>query len=116
MNAIEIISNAQISQLNISDDDKSLDGSKTFSDIKATVVQAIEKINAALPKMKAGGVDMKKAAFDADGLFRNVVRKGWGGNEVEFYTTRDGGQAIAAVTARNIDDISEQIRNFVANY
>lgn len=116
MNATKIISNSQISQLNISDADKSLDGSKSFSDIKATVSQAIEKINAALPKMKAAGVDMKKAANDADGLFRSVVRKGWGGNEVEFYTTRNGQKTIVAITARHIDDISEQIRTFVANY
>lgn len=116
MNAIEIISKSQISQLNISDSDKSLDGSKTFSDIKSTVAQAIEKIDAALPKMKAAGVDMKKAGFDAENLFRNIVRKGWGSTEVSFYTTRDGGKAITAVTARHIDDIAKQISDFVTNY
>jgi hypothetical protein len=116
MNATEIVSKAQISQLSINDDDKSLDGSKTFADIKATIIQAIEKVNAALPKMKAAGVDMKKASRDAEGLLRNIIRKGWGDNEVEFYTTRDGNKAITVVTARNIDDIVEQVSDFVANY
>lgn len=116
MNAVEIISKSQISQINLNDDDKSLDGSKTFGDIKATIAQAIEKINAALPKMKAAGVDMTKAGYDAENLFRNIVRKGWGGNNVDFYTIRNGNKAIVNVTDRNIDDIAKQISNFVINY
>lgn len=116
MNATEIISNAQISQINISDNDKTMDGSKTFADIKATIAHAINVIDEALPKMKAAGTDMKKAAWDADGLFRGIVRKGWGGNEVEFYVTRDGSKAILAINQRHIDDISDSIRDYVANY
>lgn len=116
MNAAEIISNSQINQLGISDNDRSLDGSKSFADIKATVAQAIEKINTALPKMKAAGADMKKASWDAGLLFRNIVRKGWGGAEVEFYVTRNGHKAITVVDTNHLDDISEQIRAFVANY
>lgn len=116
MDANEIISNSQISQLSINDDDKSLDGTKTFADIKAVVVRAIDTINEALPKMKEAGVDMKKAAFDAELLLRSIVRKGWGGNEVEFYVTRNDGQAITAVTNRHIDDVAEQVSRLVANF
>ena len=116
MNANEIIKSSKISQIGISDDDKSLDGSKSFADIKATVVKAINIIDQALPKMKAAGQDMKKAAGDVDGLFRNIVRKGWGGVEVEFYVTREGKKTITVVTARHIDDIVEQVNQIVANY
>ena len=116
MNANQIINNSVINQLNINDTDKSLDGSKTFADIKSAVAKAIDVIDGALPKMKAAGVDMKKAADDAEGLFRGIIRKGWGGNEVEFYVTRDGDKAITVINQRHLDNIVAQIENFVANY
>ena len=116
MNANEIINNSFIAQIGINDSDKSLDGSKTFVDAKAAIAKAIDTIAAALPKMKAAGTDMSQAADQAEGLFRSIVRKGWGGNEVEFYVTRDGDKAITAIGQRTIDDIAEKITNFVANY
>lgn len=116
MNASEMIKNSQISQMNINDNDTTVDGSKTFSDIKASIAKAIDTIDAALPKMKAAGIDMQKASFDARGLFRNIIRKGWGDNEVSFYTTRNGGKAILTVTARNLDDIEDEISEFVAKF
>lgn len=116
MNANEIISKSVISQIDIEDTDKSLDGTKTFADIKNNITKAIDVINEALPKMKAAGVDMKKASGDAEGLLRNIVRKEWGGNKVEFYVTRDSHKAITAVTPRTIDDIVKEVSNYVANY
>lgn len=116
MNAIEIVNNSVIGQVDINDSDKNLDGSKTFADAKSAIVTAINVIDEALPKMKAAGIDMKKATGDAEGLFRSIVRKGWGGNEMDFYTIRDGNKAIVGINQRTIDDIVNQVRDFVANY
>lgn len=116
MNASEIINNATISRLGIVDTDTSLDGSISFADIKGTIASAIEKIDDALPKMKAAGVDMEKASFDARGLFRAMVRRGWGGNEVDFYFARHGQKSITAVNQRHIDDIVDVICDKITNY
>lgn len=115
MNASEIISKSMLSQINLNDDDKSFDGSKTFGDYKAAIAQVIEKIDAMLPKMKAAGTDMKKASGEVDGLFRNMLRKAYG-KETSFYTMRNGSKALVNVTDRNIDDITKQVSDFVANY
>lgn len=115
MNASEIINNSIISKININDSDKSFDG-KTFADAKEVIAKAINVIADALPKMKAAGVDMKKSQWDAEELFRSIVRKGWGGNEIDFYTMRDGNKALVGINQRTIDDIVNQVRDFVANY
>jgi hypothetical protein len=110
----ELIS--KLGNLGIKDDDKSLDGDKTFTDIKAGVAKAIGIIDEALPKMKAAGIDMQKASSDVDGLFRNVVRKAWGANEVEFYVTRNGQKAITAINQRHLDNIISEISQHVAEF
>lgn len=116
MNGSAIVGSSQIGQMGIEDTAKNVGSDKTFGDYKATISQTIEKIDALLPKMKAAGTDMKKASNEVDGLFRNMVRKAWGSNETSFYTNRNGNKVIVNVTARNLDDISKKISDFVANY
>jgi hypothetical protein len=116
MNAREIIENSTVNQLGIKDTDCSLDGTKTFSDIKDSIAKAINVIDEALPKMKAAGVDMQKASVDCRGIFRSIIRKGWGGAEVEFYVIHKGHKAITAIGPRHLDGIVRQISEYVLNY
>jgi hypothetical protein len=114
MNTNEMI--RDLDKLGIQDSDMSLDNSKSFLDIKNSVIKAIDIIDNALPKMKTAGIDMKKAAFDAEGLFRNIIHKGWGEIEVEFYVIHNGHKAITAIGPRHLDSIVEQIKSYITNY
>ncbi len=115
MDVQQIISQSFLSNMDIQDSDLSVDG-KTFLDAKEAVAKAINTIAEALPKMKESGIDMKKASVDAEGLFRSLIRKEWGGNEIDFYVTKDGNKSIVGVTQRSIDDIVNQVVSIVANY
>jgi hypothetical protein len=116
MDAKKMIGNSQVSKLGIKDTDKSLDGKKSFLDIKNDIAGAIKVIDDALPKMAAAGIDMKKASQEADGIFRSAVRKRWGNSEVDFSVTRNGGKAITAINQRHLDDISVQVVDHVKNF